>query len=91
MLERRGLHAGCRRAAPPRQRSCSRPSAASPVTPHPRAGATPAERMSAAACSTTDHMPRDDALQMLEESCPGACGKLDAPLPWWSCAARPGA
>ncbi|KDD76451.1 hypothetical protein H632_c221p0 [Helicosporidium sp. ATCC 50920] len=33
------------------------------------AGATPAERMSFAACSTTDHLPREEALQMLEESC----------------------
>ncbi|KAL4437402.1 hypothetical protein ABPG75_004541 [Micractinium tetrahymenae] len=32
-------------------------------------GATPAERISAAACATTDHMPREEALQMLEETC----------------------
>ncbi|KAL6785691.1 hypothetical protein ACKKBF_B01255 [Auxenochlorella protothecoides x Auxenochlorella symbiontica] len=35
------------------------------------AGASAAERMSVAACSTTDHMPREEALQMLEESCTG--------------------
>lgn len=40
--------------------------------PHPRLlGASAAERMSVAACSTTDHMPREEALQMLEESCTG--------------------
>ncbi|PRW60332.1 enhancer of polycomb 1 isoform A [Chlorella sorokiniana] len=32
-------------------------------------GAAPAERISAAACATTDHMPREEALQMLEETC----------------------
>ncbi|PSC68541.1 enhancer of polycomb 1 [Micractinium conductrix] len=32
-------------------------------------GAAPAERTSVAACATTDHMPREEALQMLEETC----------------------
>ncbi|KAL4429854.1 hypothetical protein ABPG77_010971 [Micractinium sp. CCAP 211/92] len=32
-------------------------------------GAAPAERISPAACGTTDHMPREEALQMLEETC----------------------
>ncbi|EFN60164.1 hypothetical protein CHLNCDRAFT_133649 [Chlorella variabilis] len=32
-------------------------------------GAAPAERSSVAACATTDHMPREEALQMLEETC----------------------
>lgn len=33
------------------------------------AGAAPAERMSTAACATTDHLPREDALAILEEWC----------------------
>ena len=33
------------------------------------AGAAPAERTSVAACATTDHLPREDALAMLEETC----------------------
>lgn len=32
--------------------------------------------MSVAACSTTDHMPREEALQMLEESCTGMMGAV---------------
>ncbi|KAI3429860.1 hypothetical protein D9Q98_010171 [Chlorella vulgaris] len=32
-------------------------------------GATPAEKVSVAACAITDHMPREEALQMLEETC----------------------
>lgn len=35
-------------------------------------GAAPAERASVAACAATDHMPREEALQMLEETCSGA-------------------
>lgn len=35
------------------------------------AGAAPAERMSTAACATTDHLPREDALAILEEWCQG--------------------
>lgn len=49
---------------------------------HP--GAAPAERMSVAACSATDHMPREEALQILEESCPGAtCDLRDGALYHW--------
>ena len=40
-------------------------------------GAAPAERSSVAACATTDHMPREEALQMLEETCSGVC------VWWW--------
>lgn len=38
------------------------------------AGAAPAERLSVAACATTDHLPREDALTILEESCAGGWG-----------------
>lgn len=39
------------------------------------AGAAPAERMSVAACATTDHLPREDALTILEETCSGEEGE----------------
>lgn len=43
------------------------------------AGAAPAERMSSAACATTDHLPREDALTILEETCSG-----ERPRAWGS-------
>lgn len=62
---------------------------AHPIVPHPTpaaatdrvltlSGAAPAERISAAACATTDHMPREEALQMLEETCSGGCSHSPA-------------
>lgn len=90
--------AGC--LTPPRPHSTLHPAAATDRV-LTLAAAAPAERISAAACGATDHMPREEALQMLEETCSGGwpgsawlgCAVcLPACALWWGAGAafRPG-
>ena len=50
-----------------------------------QSGATPAERSSLEAAAVTDHLPREEALQMLEETCAGGWRGWGACGVWGAC------